>query len=316
MMKSMKLITSVGALAIATLTLGSTLTFAATNSNVNSNGVNTPPAQGQQMGKRRPPAPVSLSEFAQALNLSSSTLFSDLKSGQSLLDIATQQGISESALEQTLTTYVDNQIQTMVSSGKLTSTQATNAEAAFAKRLPTLLSHKGLPPKLGQGPMNGRGRGNGQTPTNGQGGLTGQSSANGQGAPSGQQMGKRRPPAPIPPSELAMALNISTSTLHSDLQSGQSLLDIATTQGISESALEQTLTTYVDNQIQTMVSSGKLTSTQATNAESAFAKRLPTMLSHKGLLPRPGKGKGQGPLNGQGLANGQGSTNSQGAANN
>ena len=300
MMKSMKLITSVGAMAIASLMLGSTLTFAASNSNANSNGVNTPPAQGQQMGKRRPPAPIPPSEMAKALNISASTLHSDLQSGQSLLDVATTQGISESTLEQTLTTYVDNQIQTMVSSGKLTSTQATNAEAEFAKRLPTMLSHKGLPPKLGQGPMNGHGQGNGQTPANGQGGMMGQPPANGQGAPSGQPMGKRRPPLPISPSELAKALNISTSTLHHDMQSGQSLLDIATTQGISESALEQTLTTYVDNQIQTMVSSGKLTSTQATNMEAAFAKRLPTMLSHKGLPPR--YGQGQGPANSQGSA--------------
>ncbi len=307
-MKNMKLITAVGALAIATLTLGSTLTFAATNSSATSNsntptGINSSQAQGQLMGKRRPPAPLPPSELAKALNISVSTLRSDLQSGQSLLDIATTQGISESTLEQTLTTFVDGHIQTMVNSGKLTSTQATNAEAAFAKRLPTMLSHKGLPPRPGQGPMGDHGPGNGQV------------SAIGQGPAQGQFMGKRRPPAPIPPSELAKALNVSVSTIRSDLQSGQSLLDIATTQGISESALEQTLTTYVDGQIQTLVSSGKLTSTQATNAEAAFAKRLPNMLSHKGLPPRPdqGQGKGWGPANGQGALSGQ--TSSAGNSN-
>ncbi len=293
-MKRIKFFASAGAIAMATLTLGSTLTFAATNSSITSNsntstGIHTPPTQGQQIGKKRPPAPISLSELAQALNISTTTLKSDLQSGQSILDIATQQGISESTLEQTLTTYVDSQLQAMVSSGKLSSSQAQNADAAFAKRLPTVLSHKGLPPKLGHGPANG------QNPANGQGSI------NGQGPKQGQQMGGKRPPAPIPPSELAQALNISTSTLKSDLQSGQSILDIATQQGISESTLEQTLTTYMDSQLQAMVSSGKLSSTQVKTAEAAFAKRLPTMLSRKGLPPH----SGQGPANGKRPANGQ-----------
>ena len=171
-MKRIKFFTSAGAIAMATLTLGSTLTFAATNSSITSNpntstGIHTPPTQGQQMGRKRPPAPISLSELAQALNINTSTLKSDLQSGQSILDIATQQGISESTLEQTLTTYVDSQLQAMVSSGKLSSTQVNTAEAAFAKRLPTMLSRKGLPPHSGQGLANGKRPANGQAPATG-----------------------------------------------------------------------------------------------------------------------------------------------------
>ncbi len=299
-MKRTKMISLTSAMTVVALTLGSTFAFAATSSSSSAQtvGTNPPsaigqPTSGQNTQHPQPPRLVSPKELAIALNISASTLKSDLQSGMSILDIATKQGIDPSTLEQTLTTYVNNQIQSLITRGKMTSTQASNAEARFAHNLPTMLAHKGLPPRAPQGAgAGGTAQGAGGAPQ-GAGGAA-------QGSNSGGQL--RRPPSLVPPKEMATALNISASTLGSDLRSGMSILDIATKQGIDQTTLEQTLTTYVNHQIQSLVSSGKMTSTQASNAEKRFSTNLPTMLSHKGFPPRGPQGQHGGAPQGAGGA--------------
>ncbi|SDW19173.1 hypothetical protein SAMN04489725_1035 [Alicyclobacillus hesperidum] len=95
--------------------------------------------------------------------------------------------------------------------------------------------------------------------------------AGSQSASSNRQAEKRRDPLELRQLLLATAakdLNISTETLQNDLQSGKSLADIASAQGVSASTLTADLNASVQTQLKTEVADGKLSSAQETKLTS------------------------------------------------
>lgn len=194
-----------------------------------------------------------MADAAKALNISTSTLQADMKAGDSLATIAANNGSSATALEATLLADAKAQIQSSVSSGKITSTQATTIEAHLSTMIDNFVTMKPGSMKAGKGGM-------------------------------GALMGTLQ-------SDVAKALNISTSTLQADMKAGDSLATIAANNGSSATALESALTTDATNEINSLVSSGKITSTQATSIEANLSKMIDAYVTNKpGSMPQGGGG--------------------------
>ncbi|MBX6351916.1 MAG: hypothetical protein IRZ10_01170 [Thermoflavifilum sp.] len=104
---------------------------------------------------------VNLQTVANVLKISVSTLQQDLQSGESILDVAKKQGVSEQTLENALVADEQSRINQMVQSGRITSDQGQQMLSRFKQMLPTLLSRKGLPaPPAGRGHWGGNQTGN------------------------------------------------------------------------------------------------------------------------------------------------------------
>ncbi len=185
-------------------------------------------------------------DTARALNISTATLKADLSKGQSLATIAQAQGSSTAALEASLTADAQSQIQSAVSSGQLTSSEATTLEAHLSAMIDKMVTAKG-------GMMH---------------------STWGLGHNMGM-MGWMK--------NVAKSLNISNSTLRADLKDGQSLATIANAHGVSTSTLEATLLSDATAQMQKAVTSGKMTQAQATKMESHLSKTIDQMVTHTGM---------------------------------
>ncbi|NMP21938.1 hypothetical protein [Sulfobacillus harzensis] len=195
-------------------------------------------------------------DAAQALNIAPSTLKTDLQKGESLATIAQAQGSSTKALEATLLKDATAQIQSAVSAGKLTSVEASRLKA----HLPTIIK------KLVTIPL-----------------------AHPWGLMAPHRMGFMRPLR----TDAAQALNISPSTLKTDLQKGESLAAIAHAHGSSTKALEATLLKDATAQIQSALSAGKLTPARATQMESHLNTVIDRWVT--GSMHAPGHKWGPGP---------------------
>jgi uncharacterized protein YidB (DUF937 family) len=65
--------------------------------------------------------------------------------------------------------------------------------------------------------------------------------------------------------QVAQGLHMTTNQLETQLQSGKSLSQIATAQGVSSSQLQTLVTSAIQNAVNKAVSEGNLTQQQATN---------------------------------------------------
>ncbi|PSR33929.1 MAG: hypothetical protein C7B44_14285 [Sulfobacillus thermosulfidooxidans] len=225
----------------------STLQNIELSANAQASGSNSPAHWGHRDGFG--PRGQWMKDAAKALNLSTSTLKADLKAGQSLATIAQDHGSSASALESTLLSDAKAKIQAAVSAGKMTQTQATQMESHLSTMIDQMVTRTGMMPKGGA--------------WNHRGGFG--------------MMGNVM-------STIAKDLNISTSTLKADLKAGQSLATIAQDHGSSASALESTLLSDAQAKIQSAVSAGKLTQTQATQMESHLSTLIDQMVTHSGPM--------------------------------
>lgn len=93
--------------------------------------------------------------------------------------------------------------------------------------------------------------------------------------------------------ELASILGIDVATLQSDLQSGQSIMSIAQTKGISEQTLVSTLQSNLKNRLDQAVQNGKMTSVQEQQMLTNFSGHATQFLEHAGTMPGHGP-RGQG----------------------
>ena len=188
---------------------------------------------------------------AKDLNISTTTLRTDLKDGQSLATIAQANGSSAASLESTLLASAQAKIQSAVSAGKITSAQATSIESHLSTMIDQMVTHSG---KMGFGAMGGFGHRGGF-------GAVGNLMA-----------------------DAAKSLNLSNGTLRKDMKTGQSLAAIAQANGSSASALENTLLADAKAQMQTAVTAGKMTSAQATAMESHLSTMIDQMVTHSGSM--------------------------------
>ena len=79
--------------------------------------------------------------------------------------------------------------------------------------------------------------------------------------------------------QVAQGLHMTVDQLKAQLQSGKSLSDIATTQGVSSSQLQTLVTNTIQSTVTKAVSDGSLTQQQATNIMQMLQKN-PGVLNH------------------------------------
>ncbi len=187
-------------------------------------------------------------DLASALNVSPTTLRADLQSGQSLATIAKSQNISLTTLEGTLVKDATSAIQSGVTSGKLTATEASHIESNLTQMVDTLVTKS----PMGMGGLNHGQRWGG---SGGYGGL-------------GSLLG-----------DAAKALNVSNATLQADLKSGKSLATIARASHLTPAELTAKLSADVAATLQAAVKSGKLSQSQATTRETQITSMISQFLS-------------------------------------
>lgn len=93
--------------------------------------------------------------------------------------------------------------------------------------------------------------------------------------------------------ELATILGMDVATLQSDLQSGQSMVSIAQTKGISEQTLVSDLQSNLKSRLDQAVRNGKMTSAQEQQMLTNFSGHTTQFLEHAGTMPGHGP-RGQG----------------------
>ena len=179
-------------------------------------------------------------------------------------DAAGQLGVQPSALSNALKKAEENQIDADVTAGRLTQAQADKIKAAI---------ESGQAPVIGGG---GPGLGGGF-------GRHGGFGFGGPGGPGGNL------------DAAATYLGVSADTLRTDLESGQSLADVAkATQGKSVDGLVSALVDAEKTEIQSAVTAGHLTQDQATQIESNLQQRVTDVVNGT----RPAGGPGFGPRHG------------------
>lgn len=186
-------------------------------------------------------------------------------------DLAKRLNVSTSTLQQAEVAAADDTLAQMVKDGKLTQTQANQIKSRLANGIPCNFMGKG-----------GHGVGKG-----GRGGF-------GFGGPQLQQY------MTAVESQVAQGLGISSSTLTSDLQNGQTLHQIASAHNVSDSKLESIIKSAVQSELKSAVSAGTITQTQANNISqqlnnSQFLSNIISHpLGHMHMGVRPGAPKGTG----------------------
>lgn len=154
---------------------------------------------------------------------------------QYLQDLAKRLGVSVSTLQQDKLASAEDVIAQLVKDGKLTQNQANQIKQR-------LQSHQAC---------TGKGRG-----------LWGR----------GVMMQSLKQYLPAVATQVAQGLHITSTQLMSQLQSGKSLSDIATAQGVSSTQLQTIVTNAIQSAVNKAVSDGNLTQQQATNIMQVLQK--------------------------------------------
>jgi predicted DNA-binding protein (UPF0251 family) len=81
------------------------------------------------------------------LNLAPQQILDQLKSGKSLADVASAQGVSRDDLKNDITTAVNTEVDNAVSSGKITQSQGDNIKSMLSSKLDQLIDRKFNSPK-------------------------------------------------------------------------------------------------------------------------------------------------------------------------
>jgi polyhydroxyalkanoate synthesis regulator phasin len=161
---------------------------------------------------------------------------------QYLQDLAKRLGVSVSSLQQDKLASAEDVLAQLVKDGKLTQNQANQIKQR-------LESHQAC---------SGNGRG-----------LWGR----------GVTIQSLKQYLPSVATQVAQGLHLTTTQLMSQLQSGKSLSDIATAQGVSSSQLQTLVTNAIQSAVNKAVSDGNLTQQQATNIMQMLQKN-PGALNH------------------------------------
>ena len=155
-----------------------------------------------------------MTALASDLKLTTSTLQSDLKSGKTIAEIASAQGVSTSSLISELESTLQSQLAQAQASGKISSA----VESKMASRIDTQVNDfvNGTKPPIMHG-----------------------------ATPWGLGMGEHNNIM----TALASDLKLTTSTLQSDLKSGKTIAEIASAQGVSTSSLISELESTLQSQL-------------------------------------------------------------------
>jgi len=177
-----------------------------------------------------------LQDAATAIGISEQTLESDLQAGQTVAQVATANSTTAQAVITALVGDETTAINGLVTSGKITSSQASTIESNLTQMVTNFVNQT-RPATV---------------PSVGIGG-------------SGEQAALQA---------AATTIGISASTLESDLASGQSVASVAQADNVSVGSVVSAVTTAMDSQISSLESSGKITSAQASTLTSEAQSRV------------------------------------------
>ncbi len=195
-----------------------------------------------------------LAAVAKTLNISVSTLQSDLKAGKSIASIAQAQGVATATLISDLEASVQTKLASKVTSGKITSAQEQKMLTRIDQQITNFVN--GTMPK-----------------------WNGSKGDMGKGRMHGGMMGGQL-------AAIAKALNISASTLQSDLKAGKSIASIAQAQGVATATLISDLEASVQTKLAGMVTNGKITSAQEQKMLTRMDKQITNFVN--GTMPKWG----------------------------
>ncbi|HJV45125.1 MAG TPA: hypothetical protein VJ824_05285 [Bacillota bacterium] len=99
-----------------------------------------------------------------------------------------------------------------------------------------------------------------------------------------KQHASHQPMGPLQNQELLTLLNIDSATLQSDLKAGQSLADIAITQGKTEQDVIDLLVGQATKRIDQGVEAGKIPQDKADQMKAKLSDGIKRMVEHKGEL--------------------------------
>lgn len=233
----------------------------------------------------------SLAVAARTIGVSTTALVQDLRSGQSIADVAKAKNVSVKTVTDALTTDATNRIDAAAKNGRITQAQAATLKNNLASRIAAFVNQAHPPlhqpflrPVTGTAVPHVRPR----FPT---------STAVPFGGPPGGRFGGLRPQAL---SAAAGVIGVSPTSLVQDLRAGQSIADVAQAHNVSPQTVITTLTADAGVRIDAAVTAGKLTPAQGAALKANLAGEVTTFVERKGLgggfLPGPfGRFGGKGP---------------------
>lgn len=196
--------------------------------------------------------------LAKELGIDSATLKKDLQSGQSPVQIAQSKGISETTLISDLEANFKSQLDQAVTSGKLTSDMEGQILTKLDSHITQMVESTG-----------------GQK-------LFISKNGNGSGANEAGAVVDINGTKLAFPEVITSVLGIDSATLKTDLQNGQSLVEIAQSKGISESTLVSDLQSSLKAQLDQAVSNGKMTSDMESNILTKLETNITQMVETAG----------------------------------
>ncbi|MBI1281411.1 MAG: hypothetical protein GC179_25010 [Anaerolineaceae bacterium] len=200
-------------------------------------GAQPPAGNGNGNGGRGQGRGIELQVIADTLGIDVQTLQTDLQNGQTIAEVATAQNVELSTIIDAVVAARTTELTQAVTDGTLTQEQADAQIALLKANLNVQLT------KAMQAPNGTQTRPNGQPGQRGSDQLT----------------------------TIAAALGIDVATLQSDLQSGQTIADIAKAQNVELSAITDAVVAARTTALTQAVADGTLTQEQA-DAQIALLK--------------------------------------------
>ncbi|MBX3016104.1 MAG: hypothetical protein KF832_31570 [Caldilineaceae bacterium] len=206
---------------------------------------------------------ISMAVIAEALGLSEADLQSALAAGETVADLATANDVDLQTVIDALVAAQEAKLTQAVTDGRLTQAEADERLATYTEQLPTRLNSALPSGRSSEGPGQRGGFG-----------LHGSLAT------------------------IATALGISESDLQTARQSGQSVADLATANGVALQSVIDAIVAEQSTALAQAVTDGRLTQAQADEQLAKLAENLPTWLSKAGGFGprgggRPGHGAGQ-----------------------
>ena len=204
-----------------------------------------------------------LEDVAIYLGISSDTLRTELQSGQTLAQIAVAQGKTEDGLINFIVSKRTDELKTALSDGKITQEQHDDAVKNLPARVKTMVERNLA--SFNKGFKNGFKKGF-------RAGVNEQAMLE----------------------DVATYLGVSSDTLRTELQSGQTLAQIAVAQGKTEDDLINFIVSKRTDELKTALSDGKITQEQHDNMKDNLEARVKEMVERTDV-GKPGfGGRGKG----------------------
>ncbi len=200
---------------------------------------------GPPAGGGGPPGAAAIATY---LGLTSDQIRTDLKSGETLAQIANAQGKTVSGLEAAIVADATTNLDAAVTAGKITSAQEATMLANLKAHVDDMVNSTG-PPAGAKGGPGGPGGGPG-------------------GGPASQA--------------IADYLGLTVSALQTDLKGGQTLAQVATAQGKTVAGLEAAILADAKTHLDAAVTAGKLTSAQESTMLAGLSSHVADIVNSTG----------------------------------